>query len=226
MIDKKNHIEKDDLHKLGIYNNYRIRDIKEDRLNIVQTQTKSKQNIQPKKTIKDKKNIINNRLLLKPNKKFKIEPETKGRETKSRPVESEYNDKIPYYNINPTLDNYYNYPIWMQYYNPYISLYDLPVLVPTNIRSYEKSSKYKTRSHGNNLYYDANTNYSIFGEPIPIVVRKKKKNNTIENFRLPSNFKHQNRVTRTYYYGSSKGLSKKNINSQTRLMRYDRNRKN
>ena len=190
MINTKNHIEKNDLHNLGIYNNYKIRDIKEDRLNLIQTQTKSKTFNQPIKTIKNQKNIINNRLLLKPDKKFKIEPDTKARQMKSRPVESEYNDKLVY--SDSTSRSNYWYPMWMQYYDPYVSLYDLPVLIPilndelgpesTYVKS--PNHKYKTRSYGIDAYYDANTNYAIFGDPIPIIVRRNnKEKKTIENFK-------------------------------------------
>jgi len=182
----------------------------ENRLNLVQPQVDNNQTGKiPVKTIKNKQNILNNRLILKPNKQIVIDPQNKEKLLKNKPTNYIYDDVV--YRVSPNdlyFDPEYYYtrhdlryrfpywkPLWQQYYDPYIRVSDIPLIVPisdnkiANIdanNSIDKnSSKLKTRS-------TSQSSYASFSEPIPIFVQRKQnlnKNNAIdikEDFRMIS----------------------------------------
>jgi hypothetical protein len=148
------------------------------------------------------------------------------------------NDRFPYWT-----------PLWQQFYDPYIRMYDMRVLVPitnnnlgifaTSANMPVKSSNSSNRSkHSLRLNESGTSKYAPFSEaePIPIIVKrkdplnlaaddpttdKKIKEKFFENFRLPSTYRYQNRIHRVNHLrGPSRAMSNRYINSPTRLMRY------
>ena len=316
MPDKKNQNIKQLLNKTVAtkYRSNRVQELKDNRLVVQSDLTNSSTINTPLKTINMKNNLINNRLLMRPNKQIIVEPQLKKKVLRKRPVKYIYKDRIvnnyidsnpqintdPYSNYgiyNDPYSNYYNHnhysnsnsdgtnyylnntdpyqnnrfpywkPLWQQFYDPYIRMYDMRVLVPitnnnlgvfdinksnkSNIPNAENSkdlsSRLKTRSNSFIKYASFNEpiyNKPIFNEPIPSIVKKKDynlasdsaydkkikdkikdkiKENFFENFRLPSTYRHQNRIHRVNHIrGPSRAISNRYINNPTRLMRYSR----
>jgi len=159
---------------------------------------------------------------------------------------SNYYSGLDLYPRNPYSNNRFPYwkPLWQQFNDPYIRTYDMRVLVPiTNknlglfatssdsaVRSSNSSERTKSTSKLN-----MSDKYAPFSdaEPIPIIVKRKEPSlnlvdedsnkKTRENFRLPSTYRHQNRVHRVNHIrGSTRGMSNRHINSPTRSMRHYR----
>ena len=133
-------------------------------------------------------------------------------------------------------------PLWMQYNDPHIKMYDLTVLMPiTNgevgIEQINKIKSYK-KNESNKPNKISNHTYAPFIYPMPIIVRRKNSEPTkptkltkstkptknvekfMEFFRLPQTFSQQNRVNRTNHIrGPSRGIATQHINTPSRLMR-------
>jgi len=152
-------------------------------------------------------------------------------------------DKYKYYQT-PYRRYPYWAPLWMQYNDPYIRMYDLTVLVPitngeigsmqiNNVNSYQRYQSDTKRNAG-----ERRTKYAPFIFPEPIIVKKKsdkanrhdkanisnkKEKSMIEQFaeffRLPQTHRYQNRVNRiNHIRGPSRALSNGNINIPSRMM--------
>jgi len=305
MPDKKNQNKKNQKIKQQLnntvtkkYRTNRVQQLKDNRLVIQPDLTNSSTINTPLKIVNIKNNLINNRVLMKPNKQIIVEPQLKKKVLRKRPVDYIYKDRIvnnyidsnpqintypysnygiyndPYYNSNSNSNSYsysnnidlyqnnrfpYWKPLWQQFYDPYIRMYDMRVLVPitnNNLGMYDinkstipnaenskdLSSRLKTRS--NSFINYATFSNPIYNEPIPIIVKRKNQNlasdsvydkkiknkkkdniteNFFENFRLPSTYRHQNRIHRVNHIrGPSRAISNRYINNPTRLMRYSR----
>ena len=137
--------------------------------------------------------------------------------------------KHKYFQSSQTRYPYWK-PLWMQYNDPYIKMYDLTVLVPITNGELGMEQINKVNSYEKNKPNTSNTlntsKYAEFVYPIPIIVKKKitsdiKKNNKTEFFRLPQTYKHQNKVNRiNNVRGQSRGVATPYINTPSRLMRY------
>lgn len=187
-------------------NNRHKKYIKEDKL-LVQPRlvNNNKKNDIPLTKVANKKNLVNNYLLMKLDKKLIVEPQNKKKELRNKPVDYIYNEKLNNLtdlgkqnqqlsqNYQGTYDrDQYWYPLWMQYNYPNIKMYDMKVLVPSIISDSSKvdsSDSINTSSKtSRSTFKKSSKDYSLFNEPIPLIVKKKSKN---EHFR-----QRQPRVTR------------------------------
>jgi hypothetical protein len=177
-------------------NNRHRKYVKEDKLLVQPRQVNNnKKNDIPLTKVANKKNLVNNRLLMKLNKKLIVEPQNKKKELVNKPVDYIYNEKINNLtdlgkqnqqlsqNYQGTYDrsNYW-YPLWMQYNYPNVKMYDMKVLVPNIISdSYKVDSSDSTNTSSKTSRSTSTKHYSLFNEPIPLIVKKKSKIN--ENFK-------------------------------------------
>ena len=103
MLKKKNDRDILNIHSGTNNNQMNILKKKNDRdiLNIQQPATNNNQmNIIPIKTVLNKTNIINNRILLNLNKKLIIDPQNKAKLLKTRPIDNIYKDKVTHLDLS------------------------------------------------------------------------------------------------------------------------------